>query len=108
VVVYSAPEAVMDKIAKMRSLGSLQAWGAITKVISASVFAQLPLCMHPSLCMHPLSLPTTRTPASQTHLHPLPLPLPHTHTCTHAPARTRPCMTTGVRKHKHTFSLTLN
>ena len=56
----------------------------------------------------PLSLPITRTSASQTHPHPLPLPLPHTHTCTRAPARTRPCIPAGVRTHKHTFSLTLN
>jgi hypothetical protein len=40
VVVYSAPEAVVDKIAKMRSLGSLQAWGAITRV------------MNPRTCTH--------------------------------------------------------
>lgn len=30
-IVYLAPEAVQDKIAKMRSLGSLRAWGALTK-----------------------------------------------------------------------------
>eukprot|EP00277_Geminigera_cryophila_P004946 CAMPEP_0179434880 /NCGR_PEP_ID=MMETSP0799-20121207/19112_1 /TAXON_ID=46947 /ORGANISM="Geminigera cryophila, Strain CCMP2564" /LENGTH=276 /DNA_ID=CAMNT_0021213937 /DNA_START=92 /DNA_END=923 /DNA_ORIENTATION=- len=31
VVIYSAPPPVLDKIAKMRSLGSLRAWGALTK-----------------------------------------------------------------------------
>jgi hypothetical protein len=45
VVVWSAPEAVQDKIAKMRSLGSLKAWGALTKVASAPVFASVCLCL---------------------------------------------------------------
>ena len=48
-VVWSAPEAVQDKIAKMRSLGSLKAWGALTKVASAPVFAS---CLSLSVCPH--------------------------------------------------------
>jgi hypothetical protein len=32
VVVYLAPSVIKDKIAKMRSLGSLRTWAALTKV----------------------------------------------------------------------------
>ena len=95
-VVYSAPEAVMDKIAKMRSLGSLQAWGAITKVISASVFAQLSLCGCLCRCPSRALLPPKRTRTrsrslSRTPTHAL------THLHAHALAFPQACAHTNTR-----------